>query len=945
MSDYKQTLHLPTTSFPMKANLKQREPEMLKRWEEIDAYEAMVAASGESGEYVLHDGPPYANGHIHLGTALNKVLKDIIVKSRNMMGFSSRYVPGWDCHGLPIEHKVALELKEKGKVIPPLAVRKRCRDYASKFLDIQRKEFKRLGVMGHWDEPYQTMHPEYEAATAGELARFMGQGSVARNKKPIHWCLSCQTALAEAEVEYAPHASPSIYVAFPMEDGEKFGQVFPDANAADTCAVIWTTTPWTIPDNMAVAVHPDLEYALVSADGNFYIVAKELVESLAETFGWADWSIKATTTGDKLEGLVARHPFYDRPSPLVLGQHVTLEAGTGLVHTAPGHGREDYETGLEYGLEILSPMDDSGRFLESVEHFAGLNVWEANPKVIEILKSRGRLLSLSRVEHSYPHCWRCKEPVIFRATTQWFITMEANDLRKKALNAIDNEVRWIPSWGRERIHNMIANRPDWCISRQRTWGVPIVALLCEACDEAYFDQIWVEAVVAKFATHERGCDYWFEAELDELLAMPNAPTACPTCGASKWKKETDILDVWFDSGTSFAAVLEKRKECRFPADLYLEGSDQHRGWFHSSLLASVGNRGQAPYKAVLTHGYVVDGEGKKMSKSVGNVVAPQEIIDKYGAEILRMWVASVDYTEDVRISEEIMSRLVDAYRRIRNTTRYLLGNLYDFTPADAVADKDLLPLDRYALDLAARNRRRNRAAFENYEFHRVFHNIHNACVTDLSAFYLDCVKDRLYASRADSIERRSAQTVIWKTLLWLLADMAPILSFTAEEAFGHLPDALKPDARTVFAMKAPELPAALDGPKLDAFEALAGVRAEVTKAIEPHRKSGDIGHSLSAVVTLYADDELRESLAFTGADLAEAFIVSGAELAPLDDAPEGIYEAEDIKGLKVAVAQASGDKCERCWKKAGDVTAREAVGEDVPAGAMCTRCAAAVGAD
>lgn len=948
MSDYKKTLHLPKTSFPMKANLKQREPEMLKRWEEINAYEAMVQASGAEGEYVLHDGPPYANGHIHLGTALNKVLKDIIVKSRNMMGYASQYVPGWDCHGLPIEHKVALELKEKGKVLPPLAVRKRCRDYASKFLDIQRKEFKRLGVMGVWDNPYQTMNPSYEAATAGELAKFMGQGSVARNKKPIHWCLSCQTALAEAEVEYAPHKSPSIYVAFPMDTGSenaaRFDALFPGADIAKTSAVIWTTTPWTIPDNMAVAAHPEFEYVLVAADGANFIVAKELVENLAETFGWKDWSILAETVGEKLEGLVARHPFFDRPSPIVLGLHVTLEAGTGLVHTAPGHGREDYDTGLAYGLEILSPMDDCGRFLESVEHFAGLNVWEANPKVIELLESKGRLLAQSRVSHSYPHCWRCKEPVIFRATTQWFITMETNDLRKKALNAIDNDVRWIPSWGRERIHNMIASRPDWCISRQRTWGVPIVALLCEACDEAFFDQTWVEAVVSHFETHERGCDYWFEAEIEDLLKLPNAPKACPHCGASKWKKETDILDVWFDSGTSFAAVVEKRPECRFPADMYLEGSDQHRGWFHSSLLASVGNRGQAPYKAVLTHGYVVDGEGKKQSKSVGNVVAPQEIIDQYGAELLRMWVASVDYTEDVRISEEIMSRLVDAYRRIRNTTRYLLGNLEDFAPADAVADEDLLPLDRYALDLAARNRIKNRAGYENYEFHRVFHNIHNACVTDLSAFYLDCVKDRLYASKADSRERRSAQTVIWKTLLWLLADMAPILSFTAEEAFGHLPDALRPDVATVFALKAPELPAPLAGSELEAFETLAAVRAEVTKAIEPHRKSGHIGHSLSAVVTLFASDELRSALESTGADLAEVFIVSGAKLAPLADAPADATEAEDVDGLKIAVEQASGEKCERCWKTAPDVTQREAVGEETPEGAMCARCAAAVGA-
>ncbi len=960
MSDYKKTLHLPKTSFPMKANLTQREPAMLKRWEETAAYEAMVDASGEHGAFTLHDGPPYANGNIHLGTALNKVLKDIIIKSRNMAGYRAQYVPGWDCHGLPIEHKVATELKAKGKQPPPLAVRKRCRDYAAKFLNIQRKEFKRLGVMGRWDEPYQTMHPAYEAATAGELAKFMAVGGVFRHKKPIHWCLSCATALAEAEVEYAPHTSPSIYVAFPLdaaaEANARLGEVLPGVDAAEAAFVIWTTTPWTIPDNMAVAAHPELEYAAVRAGGQVHIVAAALVEQLAELFSWETWEIIARAHGQALEGLVATHPFHDRHAPLVLADYVSLDAGTGLVHTAPGHGREDYETGLKYGLEVLSPMDDAGRFLPSVEHLAGLNVWEANPRVIELLTERGRLLAQKTVTHSYPHCWRCKEPVIFRATTQWFIGMTQNDLRAKALRAIEQDVRWIPAWGRERIHNMIANRPDWCISRQRTWGVPIVALRCEACGEAWFDQdngaAWVQEVVNRFETHERGCDYWFEASMEELLALPGAPGDC-ACGGAAWTKETDILDVWFDSGTSYAAVVEKRPECDFPADLYLEGSDQHRGWFHSSLLASVGTRGRAPYKAVLTHGYVVDGEGKKMSKSVGNVIAPQEIIDKHGAEILRMWVASVDYTEDIRISDEILSRTVDAYRRIRNTCRFLLGNIFDLTPETLVPVEALQPLDRYALELFARRHEKNRQAYIEYEFHKVFHTLHETCVVDLSAFYLDCLKDRLYASAADAHERRSAQTVLYTALLWLLHDMAPIMSFTAEEALAALPEALPPSLPTVFAMRAPQTPPPLAPEVRDPFDTLVAIRGTVTKAIEPHRKSGAIGHSLSARIVLYARPELLETLKTLGRPvLEEAFIVSEVWLKPWDEAPteaeaEALLEIvtpEDRPDLRVGVGQAAGDKCERCWKTASDVADRAALGE-VPAGQMCARCHTAAGGE
>ena len=935
MSDYKKTLHLPKTSFPMKANLNQNEPKVLEFWNKINAYEAMIGENNDKGRFVLHDGPPYANGNIHLGTALNKVLKDIIVKSKNLLGYKAEYVPGWDCHGLPIEHKVEMQLKEKKKQLPPSVVRKLCREYATKWLDIQRKEFIRLGVLGVWDDPYMTMKPEYEAATARELTNFMRKGSVMRSKKPIYWCLSCQTALAEAEVEYHDHTSPSIYVRFPMPD-PGLAKVFPQAPVDKTYFVIWTTTPWTIPSNMGVALHPEFEYVLLRHGEEFYILAKELAAGCVEAFGWSDTEVVGTCVGADLEGLSARHPFIDRESKVVLGTHVSLDAGTGCVHTAPGHGREDYETGLKYGLDILSPLNDEGRFLDVVEHFAGMTVFEANPKVIEVIEQSGNLLAKGRLKHSYPHCWRCKEPVIFRATTQWFISMEANDLRKQALDAIMNDVRWIPHWGRERIFNMIENRPDWCISRQRMWGVPIVALLCESCGEAYYDADWARSVVDKFATYPTGCDYWFDADMDEIV--PKGLT-CPHCGAEKWKKETDILDVWFDSGTSFAAVCEQRPECTYPADMYLEGTDQHRGWFHSSLLASIGTRGKAPYRSVLTHGYVVDGEGKKQSKSVGNVVAPQEVIDKYGAEILRMWVSSVDYTEDIRISDEILNRLVDAYRRIRNTCRFILGNLSDFTPDKAVAYDDMPGLDRYALDTALHAHQRILAAYDNYEFHKVFHTLHQLCVTDLSAFYLDILKDRLYVSAADSKERRASQTVLWKVLTLLMLDMAPVLSFTAEEVFTHMPEGLKSDAATVFGVAPEAMEPILSAEERRAWDTVEQVRSEMTKAIEPKRKDAVVGHSLDTKVTLFASPDIREKLADSGADLREVFIVSSAAVAPLEEAPEDCFASEELEGLKVGVERAPGEKCARCW------TYSQELGADAGHPDLCPRCASVLAAE
>ncbi len=926
MADYKDTLNLPKTSYPMKANLSQKEPETLKYWEEVNAYDEMISASGEKGEFILHDGPPYANGNIHLGTALNKILKDIIVKSKNMQGYKSQYVPGWDCHGLPIEHKIELQLGEKKDKVPAHVVRKLCREYAQKYLNIQRKEFIRLGVLGTWEKPYMSMDPSYEAATSKELANFSEKGSLVRSKKPIYWCASCKTALAEAEVEYADHTSSSVYVRFPFND-KKLKNIFSKAEPENAYVIIWTTTPWTLPNNMAVALHPEFDYALVANEGKQYVLAAELVEQSAKIFGWENYEILGKAKGQELENLEANHPFYDRKSPIVLGDHVTLEAGVGCVHTAPGHGREDYEVGLKYGLEIYSPLNDEARYYETVEFFKGLTVFEANPLVIEKLEEVGNLLSSSKISHSYPHCWRCKSPVIFRATTQWFVSMEKNDLRKKSLHAIRNDVKWIPSWGEDRIFNMIESRPDWCISRQRMWGVPILALLCEDCGEAWNDPTWMREISDRFAKHETGCDYWYESELADVVPQG---LKCPHCNAEKWRKETDILDVWFDSGTSFSAVVEQRDELSYPADLYLEGSDQHRGWFHSSLLASMGTRDKAPYKSVLTHGYVVDKDARKMSKSVGNVVAPQDIMSKYGADILRLWVSSSDYTEDIRISDEILARLTEAYRRIRNTSRYLLGSISDLTKESLVPLDKLLPVDRYMLDVMVNAHNNLQDAYTNFEFHKVYHTLHGLCVTELSSFYLDGLKDRLYASLPDSLERRSAQTVLFEILMLLIRNMAPVLSFTAEETLKYVPEALRPEVKTVFAMPSYTVPARLSKEELEDWEQILFIRSELTKAIEPLRKDGVIGHSLDTAVSLFVDEKIISIIKEKQIDMREISIVSQIKFFPYASKPEGLEDASE--NLAILVEKAKGEKCERCW------IYTEEAGSDASYPTLCPRC-------
>ncbi|MBW1667087.1 MAG: isoleucine--tRNA ligase [Deltaproteobacteria bacterium] len=922
--DYKKTLNLPKTDFPMKANLVRKEPEIIERWDREKLYYEIREASRGRKTYMLHDGPPYANGHIHMGTAFNKILKDIIIKSRQMAGFDAPYVPGWDCHGLPIEHKVDTELGEKKSRMSLVEIRQYCRRYAEKYIEIQRAEFKRLGVFGEWENPYLTMAFPYEATIVRELGKFAINGSLYKSKKPIYWCTSCHTALAEAEVEYREHSSPSIFVKFPMISN--LSKKFTALRGKKVSVIIWTTTPWTIPANLAIALHPDFDY--VAADvgnGEVFILAKGLVDICMDTFGIDSYQILAEFKASSIEGLKARHPLYNRESLIVLAPYVTLEAGTGCVHTAPGHGREDYETGLEYGLDVYSPVDDAGHFTEDVEFFAGLEVFEANKVINTKLAEAGVLLKETEISHEYPHCWRCKNPVIFRSTEQWFISMDKTDLRNKALKAI-KEVSWIPDWGQERIFSLIQNRPDWCISRQRAWGVPITVFYCLDCGKVIMSEETFDHV--SNMVEQAGADIWFQHTEKELLPPG---TKCPECGSTRFKKETDILDVWFDSGVSYAAVMEARDYLDSPADLYLEGSDQHRGWFHSSLLCSVGTRGRAPYRSVLTHGFVVDGTGKAMHKSAGNVISPEELIKNYGAEIIRLWVAGEDYRDNIRLSEEILQRLTEAYRRIRNTCRFILGNLYDFDSSkESVAYEQMEELDRWALNRLQEINKRIVEAYDRFEFHTVFHSLHNFCVLDLSSFYLDIIKDRLYVSPAKSIPRRSAQTAMSEILEVLVRLMAPILSFTAEEIWWHL----KPDERAMsvhLELFPPPKEEYIDQGLAVRWGTVLRVRRAVTKALEIARKEKKIGHSLDASVTLGLPDPLMEELKPYRDDLRTIFIVSSVEVLPSGKL-EGGYESSEIDQLKIRVEPSKDKKCERCWVH--DPT----VGENSEHPTVCKRC-------
>jgi isoleucyl-tRNA synthetase len=937
--DYKPTLNLPRTDFPMKANLPQREPEMLAWWEQERLYERLQQAGNGRPLYVLHDGPPYANGRIHIGHALNKILKDIIVKSKTMAGFHVPYVPGWDCHGLPIEHQVLKELGEKKNHLDILAIRKLCREYAEKYVTIQRDEFKRLGVLGDWEHPYLTMNPAYEATILREFGAFVEKGGVYKGLKPVLWCTYDQTALAEAEVEYDDHTSPSIYVKFPVAQSPSivsdtiFHVPFP-ADVTSVSVVIWTTTPWTLPANQAVCLHPDIDYAFVKVGTEVFIIANSLVESVAKACSFSTHSILGTKKGrEGFEQLETQRPLTNGLSPVLLGDFVTLDQGTGCVHIAPGHGQEDYLLVLEHNasatpgerLEILAPVDNAGRFTDVVKEFAGQHVLKANPGIVESLKASGRLLGHGSITHSYPHCWRCKNPVIFRATEQWFISMETNQLRQKAMEQIEHNVRWIPSWGKDRIGGMITSRPDWCVSRQRVWGVPIPGFTCSVCKGVLAGPKVIAHVADLIAI--QGADLWFQKSAAELVP---AGTTCATCGNTSFEKEKDILDVWFESGVSYAAVLKPRQW--WPAALYLEGSDQHRGWFHSALLAGVTTDDRAPYDAVLTHGFVLDGQGKKMSKSAGNVVAPQDVIKQSGAEILRLWVSAQDYREDLRISNEILNQLIEAYRKIRNTCRFLLSNLYDFDPAVHTVPYDRLPeLDRWALMRLGELIPRVTHAYEEFEFHSIFHALNNFCSVDMSAIYLDILKDRLYTFHKDSPLRRGSQTVLLEIVVALTKLMAPILSFTAEEIWRMLPKSATVDLPSVHLSAFPKADPLWANTTLAVrWEQLLEVRESVQGELEKARREKVIGSSLEAKVSLQANPDKFELLKVYEATLAALFIVSQVELEKVSHLPH--HPDWQVK----AVAKAPAQKCERCWNY------REAVGMDNEHPTLCDRCLEAI---
>ncbi|HEX8246971.1 MAG TPA: isoleucine--tRNA ligase [Pyrinomonadaceae bacterium] len=967
--ELKKTVNLPKTNFAQKANLGQSEPARLKKWTDAGLYEMISEARRGAEKFILHDGPPYANADIHIGTALNKILKDLVVKSRSMMGFDAPYVPGYDCHGLPIETLVEKKLAEKGKNkadLPVATFRKICRDHASRAMDGQTRDFSRLGILGEWQTPYLTMSNAYESETARLFGKFLERGYVYKGLRPVYWCVHDQTALAEAEVEYKLHTSPSIYVKFPLvTDAAELDEKLAGKKVS---LVIWTTTPWTIPANLGIAVHPDFEYAAVEHNGEVLIVASELIGFVVVKVGIGSTNeegerlippILAKFPGSRLKGMKAKHPWIERESLVMNGDHVTLggeadaeteidvsearnrsettKAGTGLVHTAPGHGHDDFVIGKEYGLEIYCPVDNAGRFTDEVEHFAGENIFKANPQIVELMRGNGSLLFAENYEHRYPHCWRCKNPVIFRATPQWFISMDeaaktgaSNSLRAAALEQVA-QVKWHPGWGESRMANMIKGRPDWCVSRQRSWGVPIPVFYCQACDEAIADPEIINHVADIFA--KETADAWYARPESELL--PEG-FACPKCNSADFRKETDILDVWFDSGSSCVAVLETRGEnLSFPADVYLEGGDQYRGWFNSSLMCGLASHDTAPYKTVITHGWVVDGEGRKQSKSIGNVTAPIEIINKSGADVLRLWAAAVDYTEDVRCSDEILQRVTDAYRKFRNTLRYALGNLDGFDPETDLVEKpilqyaggaetdeieNLLEIDRWALANLDEVTARVVEAYENYDFQVVYQTLYNFVTVTLSARYFDIIKDRLYIFAPNSLERRSAQTALYQITDKLCRLLAPIMVFTADEAFENLPHQR---LASVHLAQFPKVSGADNAQLLADWERIFSMRDEVLKALEEARNAKQIGSGLEAKVVLTTDKETTRFLIPYFEDLRYIFIVSQVE----------VHEGESFG---VQIQKADGAKCERCWNYS------TRVGESEKYPTVCERCLAAL---
>ncbi|PPK77392.1 isoleucyl-tRNA synthetase [Methylobacter tundripaludum] len=933
--DYKKTLNLPNTAFPMKGNLAQREPERLKKWNEADLYNKIRQEFAGRPKFILHDGPPYANGEIHIGHAVNKVLKDIIVKSKSLSGFDAPYVPGWDCHGLPIELQVEKKIGKAGVKVSPAVFRKACREYAGKQVNIQKEAFIRLGILGDWEHPYLTMDFAFEADIVRSLGKISQNGHIAKGAKPVHWCTDCGSALAEAEVEYEDKHSPAVDVRFQVVDVDGFlsrcHHVPEHDGSGPLSVVIWTTTPWTLPANQGVALNPDLEYAVVQCekDGNKerLVVAEALLKDAMLRYDIENYHVVAYCKGAELEHQLLQHPFYDRQVPIILGDHVTTEAGTGAVHTAPGHGQDDYVVGLKYGLPVDNPVGNDGVFLPNTEIFAGEHVFNANAHVLEVLEQQGKLVHHVAILHSYPHCWRHKTPIIFRATPQWFISMDKNKLREQALDEV-KRVAWIPEWGQARIESMMEGRPDWCISRQRTWGVPITFFVHKETGELHPRTAELIEQVAQ-RIEQQGIEAWFELEAAELLGDE----------AEHYEKMTDTLDVWFDSGVTHACVLEKREQLRFPADLYLEGSDQHRGWFQSSLLASVAMNEVAPYKAVLTHGFTVDADGKKMSKSKGNVVAPQSVMKDLGADVLRLWVAATDYRGEMTVSDEILRRTSDGYRRLRNTARFLLSNLDDFDPAQHLVDsKDLLALDRWVMDRAFALQEEVKIAYETYQFQHIYQKVHHFCVIDLGGFYLDIIKDRQYTAKADGLARRSAQTAMYHVLEALTRWLAPIISYTADEIWQYLPGER---SESVFLETWYQGLVELDDDSAfnrEFWQKVMAVRAAVGKELEKSRAKGDIGSSLNAELELYCNAEFFDVLKQLSNELHFIFITSNALVIAEHNAPEEAILTE-IEGIKLKVVVSEHDKCVRCWHQRPDV------GKQAEHPELCGRCVENVAGD